>query len=63
MQTGTQEVPCEHDKKFIYFESDRALKEAKQRWWCLLFWRYSKSIRILSSVIHSREPALLGRLD
>jgi len=30
-QTGTQEAPFEYEKKLIYFEGDRALKQAAQR--------------------------------
>ena len=30
VQIGTQEVPFEHEKKFPYFEGDRAVEEATQ---------------------------------
>lgn len=30
-QTGRQEFPCEHERKLLYYKSDRALQQAVQK--------------------------------
>lgn len=47
-QNGTQEVPPEHEKELLYFEHFRALQQAAQSFWSLLWW-YSKVSWMLSS--------------
>lgn len=46
-----------------HFEGDRALKKAASETWSFLFWRYSKSVWMLSCATCSREPVLEERLD
>lgn len=55
-QTGTSEVPSEHEKKIIYFEDDKAGTGCTEKSWCFLLWKYSKPTWMLSHATYSRKP-------
>jgi len=53
-QTGIKEVSFEHEEKYLYLESNRALEP--DRFWSLLLWKYFKLTSLLSCATCYREP-------
>ncbi|GAB0208610.1 mitochondrial enolase superfamily member 1 [Grus japonensis] len=63
-QTGTQEVPSEHEKNLLHFESDQALEQAAQRGCGVSFSGDTKNPPGRNPVQHALgDPALAGGLD